>query len=387
MNTLDELLNQLVYNAQPPFNDALLTKGAFKILCNIASRLNTDTYITESQATLAHKIFVDNRNVILQRFPEAIELLLHPKWKYTFRVISQLRNIFIEDNKIIVEFNFNQNIKIAISELYINSKIKFNQDSTNYNRYDTQLSEFAVVKTLEKLSMYQFAMTDEIKSYYHTIKSWDPIAGPNTYNLANISDENLLSTLMNDVGEDPSNLIIKDRSLRYQYKTDIELSNTSLSEIVASRSAPTMWVDSSKYSMRELISSLQELKRLPILFTFDTTHSTNTLRNLSMVSEALADTGITDNIGVYFRMKNTDDGMKINQLISNHKYNAECNANTIIAAIDSRKLPKFFLDTTWKPKTVVAVNHVLKAGKTAVYANCSDLIINYYVDEPIIRYY
>jgi hypothetical protein len=385
MNTLDELLNQIVYNAQPPFDDSVLTKGTFKILCSIGSRLNTDTYITESQATLAHKIFVDNRNVILARFPEAIELLLHPKWKYSFRVIHQVRNIFIEDNKIIVDFNFNHSIKTAITELYTEYAIKYIQESIT--RHETTLTEFAVVQTLEKLSMYQFNMSDDIKEYYHIIKSWDPTDGLNTFNIANIIDNHLLSTLVNDVGDDDlSSLLVKDRSLRYQYKTDIELPNNTLSETIASRKTTKLWIDSTKHSMIDLITSLQELKRLPILFTFDTTYPSITLKNLSMVSEALSETGIDNNVGVYFRMKNTGDGVTINQLISNNKYNAECNDNTIIAAIDSRKLPKFLLETSWKPMAVVAVDHVLRAGRTAVYASCCDLIINYYVDEPIIRY-
>lgn len=384
MNTLDDLLNQIVYHAQPPFGDHILTKGTFRILTSIGSYLNSDKYITENQATIIHKLFVNNRNVILERFPEAIDLILHPKWKHPFRVIKQVRNIFIEDNKIVVEFNFNQSIKTAINELAIDN-VRFVQVSIT--RSETALTEKAVVKTLEKLSMHQFNMSPELKDYYNTIKSWNPNNSTNTFNITNLTDTNLLESLHNDVGElGLTDLLVKDRSLRYQYTTDIKLQNNTLSDIIASREKTKMWVDSKKYRMVELISSLIELNRLPILFTFDTTSHDKTLKNLSMVSESLSELGITKNIGIYFRIKNTGVGTQINQLIANYQYNSECNRDTLIAGIDSRKLPKFFLENSWQPMTVVAVNHVLRAGRTAVYSNSCDLVINYYFEEPLIIY-
>jgi len=98
-----------------------------------------------------------------------------------------------------------------------------------------------------------------------------------------------------------------------------------------------------------------------------------------MLSTALEHNGIFDKIGVYFRLPNDTAGKKFNQLIKEKQYNYNLTSDTQVAVVMSGKLPKFFLKTAWTPMSVVALDTKmgLRHGKTSVYANCCDLIIEW----------
>jgi hypothetical protein len=94
---------------------------------------------------------------------------------------------------------------------------------------------------------------------------------------------------------------------------------------------------------------------------------------------------IFDNVGFYFRLDNDTHGKEFNQLIAEKKYNTQLNSQTKIAGVQTGKIPKFFLKNDWKPMSVISIGNTLRNSKTAVYANCCDLIISYSDNEPIIE--
>jgi hypothetical protein len=51
----------------------------------------------------------------------------------------------------------------------------------------------------------------------------------------------------------------------------------------------------------------------------------------------------------------------------------------------SGKIPKFFLNNTWKPMSVIALDTKmgLRHGKTSVYSNCCDCIIEWSDADPM----
>ena len=60
-------------------------------------------------------------------------------------------------------------------------------------------------------------------------------------------------------------------------------------------------------------------------------------------------------------------------------YNCNLDINTKIVGVQNGKIPKFFLKNDWKPMTVIALDTKmgLRHGKTSVYSNRCDLIIEY----------
>jgi hypothetical protein len=72
-----------------------------------------------------------------------------------------------------------------------------------------------------------------------------------------------------------------------------------------------------------------------------------------------------------------------NQLISSNKYNQYLDKTIKVAGVQSGKIPKFFLKNAWQPMSIISLDTKMgmRHGKTAVYANCCDLIIEW-ADAP-----
>jgi len=127
------------------------------------------------------------------------------------------------------------------------------------------------------------------------------------------------------------------------------------------------------------------LKRLPLLVVFDTLVNEMYNTNLKMLAEALDDNGIYNRVGVYFRLANDDSGKRFNSLIADRQYNYRLESDTQVCAVQSGKIPKFFLTNPWRPMSVLALDSRmgLRHGKTAVYSNCCDLIVEW-AEQPNI---
>jgi hypothetical protein len=77
--------------------------------------------------------------------------------------------------------------------------------------------------------------------------------------------------------------------------------------------------------------------------------------------------------------------VEFNKFIADKQYNAQLDQSTKIVGVQNGKIPKFFLKNDWKPMSVISIGSSLKQTKTAVYANCCDLIISYSDSQPIIE--
>ena len=106
---------------------------------------------------------------------------------------------------------------------------------------------------------------------------------------------------------------------------------------------------------------------------------------IQILSKSLEDNNISDRVGVYFRLENDDIGSQFNQLIKHKEYNYELGQETQVVAVMSGKLPKFFIKNAWKAMSVLCLDSRMgmRHGKTAVYANTCDLIIEW-AEQPAI---
>jgi len=181
--------------------------------------------------------------------------------------------------------------------------------------------------------------------------------------------------------------LIQDRSLRYQYFSKKTPKNPeNLVDLISAREKTKVWVDKNSYSLTEIFNVLKQLNRLPALVVFDSTGEEGYLKNLEIFQESLEKNGISENVGIYFRLENSEKGKIFNEAIRQLQYNAPLNKDTLVAAVQLGKLPKFFLkDCEWTPKSVIVLDSTLRHNKTAVYSNRCDLIISYSDKESIIE--
>ena len=246
-------------------------------------------------------------------------------------------------------------------------------------KYKTTLHERNIYTLISKLSIHNFDIDQYLMSLYTEIESWNESVIQNDYTIGNIKDQNLQSFLLDELGSDTevTSLLIHDRRLRYQYFTNFDKEPETLTELIASRTKTNITIDSHDHTLSELLTSLIELKRFPILFLFERYNEQSLINKMKTISETLDQLDIKDNIGIYFRLKNDETGIVFNELISNKKYNCILDNNTQVAGIDDARMPKFFLNNTWRPKTVISFDTNIRHNKTAFYINECDLIINY----------
>ena len=377
MKTIDNLLYALTTNISPPLED-LLSRRDSKLLRSLTSAVNNNWYFTEKQAGLIIKVLTTNQSV-LSLIDDNIQLyLVEPIWARSFRQLANVRKMNIVNTDIekimVIQCTYTPLIRSIVKESKIG--VVFHQGGSSYK---INFTEQNIATLVPLLKIHEFEIDDEILDLYDTIMLWNKTEIEHQYDIKNTDVlQHLPDTLVND-----TKLIKHDRRFKYQYISNYEHNGNSLTSAIVNRKSSKVWIDKSKYSLTEVVASLIELKRVPILFVFDTFKYDLVTQQLKDVSIALSNNDIDDNIGIYFRLPSrTKNGSMLNEFIANKNFNCRLDHTTKVVGIDYCKLPKFLFD--WEPMSVVSINNNLRNSKTAVYANRCDLILTYSEYAPII---
>ena len=277
----------------------------------------------------------------------------------------------------------------SVHELFFHfirkKNISFYNEDASTNKFNLRLTEQNIVDLIEFVysTEIKFDVDPQIIKFYNIIRSWKKSDFLKQFSLN--KNAAYYNHLIEDIGIENINneVILRDRSNRYQYLIDGIREPTNLTEHIAFRNQTSIWINSNEYLLNQLIDSLINLKRLPILFVFDA-HSTNNFVDfLKIISTAFTNHNIND-IGVYFRLSNNETDKLFNDYVVANKHNRMLTADTSVAAIRNGKIPKFFLKHFWTPKSIVFLEHTPNKNKTATYArDISDLIITYSKDKPL----
>ena len=384
MTTVDNLLIQIIDHPDD-YAKNLFPKKDFDILNNLYKSITANYFITENQGRLLIKILKEHQKK-LSNFSEAIdEATTAPTWSKTFRYVEQVKKIYLEKNSqdelvMVIEFTFSSQIRKILQDLTRTCENLI--VSNTGKKYWADLTEKNIVKLVEAFTPLNFDIDETIKNHYNTIKSWSSNTFFDQFLIANMPGQNFQKHITADLGIETAidHNIIADRSMRYQYSLEAPRKiGENLTEIIANRTKTKVWIGKEDYDLPSVIATLINLKRLPMLVVFDTFIDSKYLENLEMLNDALEKNGIFDGIGVYFRLPNDEVGKQFNQLIKDKSYNTNLGKDTKVAVVMSGKLPKFFLKNTWQPMSVIALDTKmgLRHGKTAVYSNCCDCIVEW----------
>lgn len=389
MTTTDQLLTKLV-NLTEPTVELFLPKRDAKVLRSLASIISSPAFITENQSRLLLRILQENKEKIPVFQEEILNSISNPTWSKYFRKIDTIRKLEIGvdaqgDQCILINFTFSSQIRKVITDLSRNMTGLIALH--NGKLYSADLTEQNIVTLVEGLSSFNFTISDKIDDFYKIIKSWEKTEVKNQFALENMTNLNFQTHITNDLGIDTplSNVVIKDRSVRYQYIVNTPPKKPeNLTEKIAFRQNSKIWINSNEIALDEIFKSLIELKRLPVLVVFNASDPSTCLRSLEKIDEILEKNEIFDNVGIYFRLDNSGAGTDFNKIISSKQYNCQLDHTTKIVGIAGGKIPKFLLKTNWKPMSVVSLGKLTQNTKTSVYANTCDLIINWSETEPLV---
>ena len=390
MITIDKLLSDLL-TQYPDYVEIAVGKKDFETMKGLHTAIVSPGFITENQGNLVIKLLQENRKKLLQMAEEIGQVLAAGQWSRSFRQVEQIKKMYISKNhendvSMIIEFSYNSVIRKILTEL--SKTVEGLAAGIAGKIYTAYLTEKNIVALVEALEPMRFEIEDTILTHYKTIKSWSETEIQNQFLISNMENSNFQKHITADLGIATAidQNIISDRSMRYQYNTEnVKNHGETLTEVIANRSKTKVWVDKNQHTLTEVISTIIELRRLPMLVVFDVNDEVKTHENLEKLSDALEENGIFEGVGIYFRLPNNEQGKKFNQLIATKNYNHTLDDTAIIATVQSGKIPKFFLKTEWKPMSVISLDSRmgLRHGKTSVYANCCDLIIEW-ADQPTL---
>jgi hypothetical protein len=387
---VDQLLHKII-KEEDEYTRLNLSKKDFSTLTSLHDTITGSFYITENQGRLILKILKENQKKLSKFSSEIEESVTAPVWLKSFRPVESIKKFFIEnigtdDPCLVIEVTYNSQIRKMLNAKMTNLE-EFGQ-ADGFKTFKVALTEKNIIILYELLEPLQFEIDLTINSHYTTIKSWSKSDVENQFFVDNITSKTLHKHLAQDgdtdIFKDP--LVLVDRSMRYKFTTNIRKNHgENLTEHIANRSKTRVWIDKNQHSLSDIISSLKQLHRLPLMLVFEIQEPAKFQEHLDTLSYALEKNEIFDNIGIYFRLANTDDGKKFNQAIANKQYNKMLDNTTQVAVVQSGKLPKFFLKNTWTPMSIINIDPRMgsRHGKTAVYSNCCDLIIDYAAEQPI----
>jgi hypothetical protein len=381
MPTVDKFLFYLCYN----YKDTLTThwpQRDRKVLVSLSKQIQSGNFLTENQGKLLLKIIKENWEVVAATITADISLIENPQWSEPFRVIEQLRKIFISSDdqpKIVVEFTYNKRIRQSINDL--NKVLQGQVVCANPRQYHLPLTEQNIYNVVSHFKSDDFEIDEKIMDFYHEIEEIIE-SKKDVYDVFSLVNEKLISAVKKDIGDITNDnlILLNDRRIKYQYQISSKNPENSLKNSMANRSSTKVWINSSNHELTEVIQNLRELNRFPLLVVFNGHDSKECLKNLEKLSKSVIDS----NTGIYFRFDNHNDGDKqFNMFIQSNQLNAKLSPTTLVAGIANNKLPKFMIKNGWYPNSVISFSNNFKNNKSSYYCDSVDLIVYYNDKQPL----
>lgn len=142
-----------------------------------------------------------------------------------------------------------------------------------------------------------------------------------------------------------NNLLIADLHRRHGIKMMNNAKPSSLVEQLAYRKQKSVFANSEKFSVYELLDCINTLDRYPLLVIFDNAKAGDMIVDFHQSISNFVD---PREQSVLFRLAGKN---LFNSYVNEKKLNNFVDKNTKIVYINNKTLPKVLLNTDWKPKT------------------------------------
>lgn len=358
-----------------------------EILASLSKQMSANIYVTERQAELAVKILREN----IKHFGQFSEIIKNPKWSNSFRVIQRFKYLHLvkqtSPERFFIEIGFNHNKTFTKKLDEIKNKLSTPLTRTKNNVWQIPYSELDLYLLVELVKSQNFEISPEILEAHREIFEILKQENKDKIYIDLEVSENLKNRVTAEVGEIVNNnILLEDRKIGYQYEIFDSFfqkkSEKNLIEKIATRTSSQIFVSSQRHDLNEIISSLQELNRFPILVIFDSSPEKSE-KNLKILRNSLIENNVHEGVGIYFRHDNDQNGKSFNEQISQFQYNRPLNNNTAIAGINNLKIPKFLLKLKWQPKSVLVLAQVLGSNRVKLLTDYCDLVIHYQDRKPL----
>lgn len=177
--------------------------------------------------------------------------------------------------------------------------------------------------------------------------------------------------------------MIADKSIRYGYTYHTETDEDNLKSVISSRIEPTILADVAKFDLDEVVQTIHELDRYPLIVCIDADNSYNQVQSFyTEFSKFISD----KHQSILFRVETADkENAPLNTFIKDNNLNNWVDNTTKVVYINKSKLPKVLLSSNFTPTTALS-NTSLRPNRLVtdyIGFNC-DLIV--YNDETLSNF-
>jgi len=384
--TVEDCLELLIGIQESPKDSFKVEAVDYKILTSIGKQVFIGIPLTDRQLELIKtklKFYEDQFIAGGYNLDDCLDKLRMP-----LRELDRTRSIkVIEQNNeevIAVRFIFNkklisrmEKIKHSMPHLYDD------KDKIHYFPFNER-NAFIII---EQFKDSNFEIDPSLLDYYTKVKEIDSnqnkyVPGIYSFKLENLS-KNAVDYMISSIGE-PSedNLAIyNDRKeifgLHHFEQQELEKSLsalTILSKKIVIREAFHILIDPKQYKLNQVLESLLELNRFPLIVLLP---EENPLTGLLTIYNSLNGIFFKEDFSVLFRLDNDDNGKEFNQYIKDHNLNNTLTENTKVVFIGINKLPKPLLKNKWNPSSALLVESHRLNSKVSAFIDTLDLIIHY----------
>jgi hypothetical protein len=327
------------------------------VIFSISKQLDNLLPLTEKQAELIIKIFKNNRDRYndIKNFENLID---NPKYKFPFRVLDDIRKIFLIDHEkrkyIAVKFSYNYKIIKLLSDLKLSNKI-------NNNTHLFRLSEKNIVDIVDKFKNLNFEIEDQIISLYDQLKEIEreiedhiisvkienedlKIINSNQ-NIDNYYFENKNDNLINNL------VLAKIMGLYFSKGVNSKISkldiNSILKEILLSQKNHFYLSSIDFENIDKICNIIMNIN--PVIIILNISEKVD--EKLKKWHETLSENGFkNEQISVLFR---SNSNKKFNEYVKEFNLNNLVNESTKIVFI-ANKTPKILYKIDFQPKILIS---------------------------------
>ena len=348
--------------------DITIPKTDMTIMRSIGTQVYRGTALTDRQHDLVKEKLTSYKDQFnIENFEEVLNSLRMP-----LRQIDRRKYIKVASLEghtvpyIKVRFPFSKKLILKIQEeLYsITKDGGYHHEKGSHEHY-FEANEINIYHVVNAFKDSNFVIDEEILSYYEKLKDFennkgDYVPGVYNYKLKNLSD-NAIDYIISSIGEPTQENIVQYRDrkelLGLKHFDDDEIKEISKNYTVLTnklifRDKVDVFVNKNKYTMSQVIESLIELDRFPLLVILDDNNINDSLHE---VAKEFLHVMPAELQSVVFRLDNTTEkNIEFNQYVKRYNLNSPVDTNTkIVYNYYNNKLPKPLFKTGWRPITVL----------------------------------
>ena len=361
---IEDLLYKFLYD----FNIESPNRSILESICKQTEKgvaLTDRQYALVLEKLTQHEdVFLAN-NIILTDLKTRLPLRSINREKY-IKIVERNNALWIK-----VRFPFAKKDIVKIQSLHIPAREYEHVRSSHEHFYKlTGVNAYAVVDALKNRN---FNIDADLVEYVNKVS--DVLDNSNLYNS---SFENVIQRIDSPWKEslsEMSDLIKADRSLQFGYVVD-SVDIQTLTQHIAYRDDIEVTCDPDTWTMQDIVDSIAELKRFPLVVTID---ESDAFEQVSQIHNAFSPYVDNSLQSVMFRVDNNDVANNVlNQYIKDHKLNNWVDNRTKIVYIKKNKLPKPLLESDFIPICSLSKTSIRSHNNVRSYIdlNCDCILHN-----------